>query len=108
MGKKIDIVVADETYTLEFTRAAYASMEQAGFRLDNVDGMPLTSAYMLFWGSLRKNHPHVSLDKSNEIFDTLIEDGYEMSDILNGLVELMNEVFTSSNKTKKKVKVLKG
>lgn len=107
MSKKLEFTIDEQQYTLEFTRAAYAEMERAGFRLDNVDAMPLTSTYFLFWGALRKNHPTVTLDRASRLFDTLIDEGYELSDILGALVELMNEVFTSSAKTKKKVKLTK-
>ena len=48
MAKKITIPYNGKTYTLEFTREVVKRMEAQGFRITEIDNMPMTMITALF------------------------------------------------------------
>ena len=74
-------------YTLEFTRKTVSLMERQGFTLDDMGKKPMTTWPALFAGAFRANHPTVSNDKIEKIYDTL----HNKTDLIGKLMEMYNE-----------------
>lgn len=66
---KIKDTLDGREYTLEFDKKSVKFADARGFALEDVDRYPMSKMYELFWYSFRKNHPSVSLEKAERIFD---------------------------------------
>ena len=71
MAKKITIPYNGKTYTLEFTREVAKRMEAQGFRITEIDNMPMTMITSLFNGAFEANHPAVKGTTKEKIFGSL-------------------------------------
>lgn len=71
MAKKITIPYNGKTYTLEFTREVVKHMESQGFRITEIDNMPMTMITALFNGAFEANHPAVKGATKEKIFGSL-------------------------------------
>ncbi len=106
MSKKVIVDVEGVSYTLEFNRMAIRTLERAGFNPLNAEIAPVDTLYQLFWGATRMHHGTLTAEKSDSVLDALLDDGYELGDILESLSELYSEVFTSEPSSKKEKKTL--
>lgn len=71
MAKKITIPFNSKTYTLEYTREAVKKMEAGGFRITEIDSMPVVMTTALFNGAFEANHPAVKKAAREKIYDGL-------------------------------------
>lgn len=56
-------------YTLEFNRESVMFAESKGFVLDEVEKIPMTRVYELFYYSFRMHHRNVPREKTDRIID---------------------------------------
>lgn len=89
MAKQIVIHYKDDTYTLEYTRAAVKQMERAGFVADEFEHKPMTMLPMLFEGAFIAHHPQVKRAKIEQIYDSL----NDKAALIERLVEMYSEPF---------------
>ena len=69
MAKKIRLEHEGTTYTLEFTRNTIRTMENQGFRIDELSVRPVTLLPQLFSGAFLANHRWVKQQTKDEIFE---------------------------------------
>lgn len=89
MAKRIKIEYDGVKYTLEYSRKTVQVMEEAGFRIDEMDSMPMTMLPKLFSGAFLMHHSRVKQDLVDEIFDA--QKGKVK--LLHALTELYSEPF---------------
>lgn len=89
MAKRIKIEYDGVKYTLEYSRKTVQAMEEAGFRIDEMDSMPMTMLPKLFSGAFLMHHSRVKQELVDEIFDA--QKGKVK--LLHALTELYSEPF---------------
>ena len=89
MAKRIKIEYDGVKYTLEYSRKTVQAMEEAGFRIDEMDSMPMTMLPKLFSGAFLMHHSRVKRELVDEIFDA--QKG--KTKLLHALTELYLEPF---------------
>lgn len=88
MAKKITIPYNGKTYTLEYTRATAKMTEKQGFRLNELDSMPLTMVTILFNGAFLVHHPNLKGEIKEKIYDGLKN--------RSGLVQVLAEMYVDA------------
>lgn len=73
-------------YTLEFNRNTVRSMENQGFRVDEMQGRPMTMLPQLFAGAFQMHHRFLKRDVIEEIYEHM----GEKEKLLEKLGELYN------------------
>jgi hypothetical protein len=97
MNLKATFTIDDREYTLELTRRAVRDLERSGFDLERASNAPASCAAQLFYAALSKNHRGLDPVKAANLLDRLIdEEGYDFADVFKVLVEMYEQVFTSS------------
>lgn len=76
-------------YTLEFNRKSIKNAERAGFSTDDLSRFPVTKVPELFWHAMRMHQPWMTMQKAEEIFDSI--DGHHQEGLFARLIELYNE-----------------
>lgn len=89
MAKRIKIEYDGVKYTLEYSRKTVQAMEEAGFRIDEMDSMPMTMIPKLLSGAFLMHHSRVKQELVDEIFDA--QKG--KTKLLHALSELYLEPF---------------
>lgn len=91
MAKKITIPYNGKTYTLEFTREVVKSMERQGFRIAEIDNMPMTVITALFNGAFDANHPAMKDATKEKIFGGL----RNRKELIQILVEMYADTYNT-------------
>lgn len=91
MAKQIAIVYEDKQYTLEFTRAAVQAIERQGFKISEVQDMPVTMIPMFFAGAFQAHHSSVKRTKIDEIYTHL----KGKDKLIECLIDMYSETITS-------------
>lgn len=92
MAKKVNpINITNEkdevVYTLEFNRDTVSRCEKAGFKIQEVDNMPMTMIPILFHYAFRMHHPDISRAETDRIlFD-------ELGGLSPGLTNRLQELY---------------
>lgn len=69
MKNQIKFTYGGKEYTLEYTRETVMRIEKQGFRLDDLDKMPMTAITTLFAGAFMANHRNgMKMEKVEEIY----------------------------------------
>lgn len=84
--KNINFKYGNNTYTLTFTAQTVKQLESAGFDVDEYGSKPVTNTEMLFHGAFLANHPNISDDLVQEIWDNMPR----KREVLRALIELYN------------------
>lgn len=70
--KPVELEIGDKVYTLDFTRNSIKYAEQHGFAMrEDFGEKPVSDMTNLFYFSFRANHPEVTEEESDEIFEML-------------------------------------
>lgn len=91
MAKKITIPYNGKTYTLEFTREVVKCMERQGFRIAEIDNMPMTVITALFNGAFDANHPAMKSMTKEKIFSGL----KCRKELIQALVEMYADTYNA-------------
>lgn len=59
-------------YTFKITRKGIREAENHGFRMDEMEGKPLTMLYSLWYAALYANHP-MTAKKSDDLLDEYLD-----------------------------------
>ena len=88
----------DKEYTLEFNRQSLVEMEKLGFSFNDIGDKVVTSATLMMYGALQKNHKS-TMNVAEQVLDEMLLE-YPLDDILTNLTEMITEVFQSGGKKK--------
>ncbi|MBP3370842.1 MAG: DUF5055 domain-containing protein [Clostridia bacterium] len=72
MAKIITVTFEGKKYDLTYNREVVAAMERSGFSVDQVTAMPITRVPQLFRGSLVCNHPKMTTDEADRMWEGLV------------------------------------
>lgn len=105
MAKSISINDNGKEYILEFSRRTVKMLSARGFELDRIGSDSARMVPMLFHGAFLKNHPNISLDKTEEIYKRLNPESENVMEsefgdaenigILSVLIEMYADVMRS-------------
>lgn len=70
-AKQLFLTHEGKRYTLEYNRDSIRRMERQGFKIDESDGMPMTTVTSLFAGAFIMHHRHVDVKTLDAIYDTI-------------------------------------
>lgn len=70
-AKQLFLTYEDKRYTLEYNRDSIRRMERQGLRIDDSDGMPMTTVTSLFNGAFIMHHKNVDPKTLDAIYDTI-------------------------------------
>lgn len=97
-SKKIELIVGEHTYTVEYDRAAIKKADKDGVLSGKHEALD-TIKYALYAG-LQKHHEGISLNLCEKIVDTAIFDlnlGIEhFTEVIDELTRVAKTVFTGS------------
>lgn len=68
---KLKDSVTEREYTLEFNRKSIELMERQGFRINELEGMPMSGIMQLVEGAFRMHHPTVSKEAIEAVYSRL-------------------------------------
>lgn len=83
-----------KVYELDFSRESVRYVESQGFKIDETFEFPNVNIPKLFYYAFRKNHKNVSLNKTNELLETM---GGITEKIAVRLVDLYMQATASNN-----------
>lgn len=69
MNTKINLTYKGVAYTLEYNRMTVKLLEKSGFEIDDFLKKPLTNIDLAFAGAFIKNHPKISQETIDEIYN---------------------------------------
>ena len=70
-AKIINLSHNGKTYTLEFNRSSIRQMERQGFKVNESDGMPMSTVMNLFAGAFIMHHRTIDPKTIDEIYDSI-------------------------------------
>lgn len=92
MQEKIITIPYNGTdYRLGFNRKSVEALERSGFRVSNLEGMPITAMFSFFEGAFLMNHKFVKKEIIEEIYKK-IPNKPEMIELL---AEIYNDTITA-------------
>ena len=97
MATKITINYKNTDYTLEFSRATAAQIEEHGFVLEQVTEKPVKMIPLLVYGAFLKHNRGIKRSLVDEIYENLLNKSGEGEDsgIIAVLVEMYSETVNS-------------
>lgn len=104
------IKIEYKDYVLEYNRNSIKQLEARGFNFTKMQETVVTNMELLFWGAFLKNHNKIKLEKANEILDEMQAEGYDLSELLEVLMEMIQEAipFVQKGKGKKKFSIIRS
>lgn len=110
MSKKNRAIVeiGEQKYTFELDRQAVVNLEEnIGFAITKVETQPVVQSGNLWVGGLQKNHPKLSFRARMDLLDAFQEEGGDVSEMVEFLVEQYASFLqTIPTDTKKKKKII--
>ena len=91
MAKTLNFSFEGKDYTLEYTRNSVQTMENTGFRADDLFSMPMTMLPRLFRGAFLAHHKNTKLKDIDRMFDSMTNRG----ELIAKLVEMYREPLTT-------------
>lgn len=103
---KIIIEVNEKEYALEFDRNEIRRAENMKFDANKLGSEPYIQMTTLFRVALHKNHPNIGAKEADKLFDTYLDEGGDMQDLMELLLEQYSSFFsTTQANTVKKARV---
>ena len=59
----------DGKWTCEYDKASIRKLEEKGYNFRELEKKPFTMMGVLFYGSLLKNHPNITFEEADKIYD---------------------------------------
>ena len=87
MSKQIRFSANGKEYILEYTRKTVEQMERSGFVASDINDKPVSTLPKLFAGAFMANHPYVS----RNVVDSIFEKMGNRSELIGKLAEMYNE-----------------
>ena len=87
MSKQIRFSANGKEYILEYTRKSVEQMERSGFVASDINDKPVSTLPKLFAGAFMANHPYVS----RNVVDSIFEKMGNRSELIGKLAEMYNE-----------------
>lgn len=91
MNKQLKFTYNDIEYTLEFTRQTVGTLENTGFRTEDIFAKPVVTIPKLFRGAFLANHRNVKSKVIDEIYKNL----ENKSELIEKLIEMYNDPIDS-------------
>lgn len=85
MGKTLHVTYDGETYTLEYTRETVSIMEKQGFRIRDIEDMPMSTIPALFAGAFLAHHRKIKAGVITKIFERMTDK--------EGLIRKLSEMY---------------
>lgn len=103
--KKFEVNVNDVTYVLEYNRASFVALEEDGFNVLGMDfkDRPYTAVYKCLVEGLKINHGNLSKSEREAIVEAIFND-YDLGDLLEVIVEIIQSFFIQGENKKKIVR----
>ena len=70
-AKTITLTHEGKRYTLEYSRDSIRQMERRGFRIDESNGMPMSTVTSLFNGAFIMHHRNIDPKTLDALYDTI-------------------------------------
>lgn len=96
----IEIEMKDEILKLEYNRDSIIKMEEMGYNAIDPSSKIMTSYEIIVYGGLLKHQPDTTWKKAVEIAK-FIQEEYGLTEALNSLAPMVNNVFQMEGKGKK-------
>lgn len=108
MKTKATIKIKDKDYTFELDRNTVVYLEEeAGFSVTKVGDQPVTQSRRMWVGGLQKHHPRLNLKTRIDLFHDAQEEGWDVSEIIEFLIEQYASFLqTTPTDTKKKKEII--
>lgn len=87
MAKQITFEYQDNKYTLEYTRDTVKAIERQGFRINDIDTMPMTMISLFVHGAFYAHHPELK----DEVMDSIYEAMPNKDEFLMKLMEMYSD-----------------
>jgi hypothetical protein len=90
------LTIGDDSYTLQFSRKAVRQLENSNMAptSEGRAGMPLVLITAMFHSALQMHHT-ISSQKAEALLDKAIDEGIDVGDLGQVLVDLYQAVFTA-------------
>lgn len=103
MSTKINIEYKDKTYTLEYSRATAAQIEDQGFVLDQIAEKPVKMIPLLVYGAFLKHNRGIKRSMVDEIYENLVNKAGD--DETQGFIAVLAEMYAETVQTLTDTKV---
>lgn len=102
--RKCSINIKDKEYNLQLTRESIVWLEGQGFDASDFDKKPLTYMNMLWQSAFIANHREVNTNLALKLMDAYQEEGGDIAEVINFVVEEYQSFISALSDTKSKSK----
>lgn len=97
MSTKINIEYQKKSYTLEYSRATAAQIEEQGFVLEHIGEKPAKMIPLLVYGAFLKHNRGIKRNLVDEIYDNLVDKAGD--DSAQGFIATLAEMYAETVQT---------
>ena len=97
MSTKINIEYQKKSYTLEYSRATAAQIEEQGFVLEQIGDKPAKMIPLLIYGAFLKHNRGIKRNLVDEIYDNLVDKAGD--DSTQGFIATLAEMYAETVQT---------
>lgn len=91
MAKVIKLTYGEKDYTLEYTRETASATEQNGFKIREIENLPITMIPLLIQGAFIAHHPYTKPELIDEIYTSLPD----KPGFINALASMYGDALTT-------------
>ena len=102
--RKCSINIKDKDYTIQINRESIVWLERAGFNLGDYEKKPIITIELLWSAGFVMNHPEVNPTLALKLMDSYREEGGDISEIVNFILEEYQSFISALSDTKPKKK----
>lgn len=97
MSTKINVEFRNKTYTLEFSRATAAQIEEQGFVLEQISEKPVKMIPLLVYGAFLKHNRGIKRSLVDEIYENLVNKAGDEE--TQGFIAVLAEMYAETVQT---------
>ena len=102
--RKCSITIKDKDYTIQVNRDSIVWLEARGFNIEEFAKKPITYIDILWTSGFLMNHPEVSSNLALKLMETYTEEGGDIMEIINFILEEYQSFISALSDTKSKKK----
>jgi hypothetical protein len=102
--RKCSITIKDKDYTIQVNRDSIVWLEARGFNIEEFAKKPITYIDILWTSGFLMNHPEVNSNLALKLMETYTEEGGDIMEIINFILEEYQSFISALSDTKSKKK----
>lgn len=102
--RKCSISINNKDYTIQINRDSIVWLEAKGFNIEEFTKKPVTYIDIIWAAGFTMNHPEVNLNLASKLMEKYKEEGGDIMEIINFILEEYQSFISALSDTKPKKK----